>query len=121
MIVLMELTLQTCQSGGAQLVAMGGQLHEHDHHDHHDHHAHHGEHEHHKRCAHGTICEALDFPSRQAFLGPTNYYVGEALAGFVKAGEHKKRNPNIKPKQAPPCLIIAGGSMIETILACLTA
>lgn len=68
-----------------------------------------------------NICEALDFPRPSALLGPANYYVGETLSSILKKSENPHRNPQNKPKEATPTLIVAGGAMLETLLACLTS
>merc|ERR1712192_15802 len=67
------------------------------------------------------VCEALDFPRPSALLGPVNYYVGEAVSSILKASENPNRKPKRKPKEAGPTLLVAGGAMLETLLACLTS
>jgi hypothetical protein len=47
--------------------------------------------------------------------------VGEALAQKLEASEPKKCNKKLKPKEPTPCLIVAGGTMVESLLACLTS
>lgn len=68
-----------------------------------------------------TVFDTLDFPRSPAIVGPISYYVSEALAALVRASENPDRDPSLKPKEATPVTIVAGGTMTETLLACLTA
>lgn len=67
------------------------------------------------------MCDALDFPRNQPLLGPVTYYAAEALADTMRASENPHRSPKLKPKEVTPCFIVAGGSVLETLLGCLTA
>lgn len=74
-----------------------------------------------KRFPPANLSDALDFPRPSALLGPVNYHVGEAVSSTLKASENPNRNPKRKPEEATPTLLVAGGAMLETLLACLTS
>jgi len=53
-------------------------------------------------------------------FGPVSFYVAETLTALMLKRENPSADAKKQPGAPPPCLIVAGGAVLETLIACLT-